>query len=143
MMVRKACDELLYYACDGSKIKKSGNDEQWLPYHHYVLGLQCVSAFSSTDRFMDDLTEVDDYTTSNTSRLSANASFSSFALYKTARISPLVLTYYRLCIGNGNYTVSLHFSEIIITDSSFYSFGKRVFDIHVQVLRNPSVNVSY
>ncbi|EFH58911.1 hypothetical protein ARALYDRAFT_897186 [Arabidopsis lyrata subsp. lyrata] len=121
MMVRKACDELLYYACDGSKIKKSG--------------LQCVLAFSSTGRFMDDLTEVDDYTISNTSRLSLNASSPTFAFYKTGRISPLVLTYYRLCLGNGNYTVSLHFSEIIITDDNlFYSFGKRVFDIYVHIL---------
>ncbi|EFH70876.1 hypothetical protein ARALYDRAFT_337782 [Arabidopsis lyrata subsp. lyrata] len=99
----------------------------------YERGLQCVSAFSSIGRFMDDLTEVDDYTTSNTSRLSTNASSPSFALYKIARITPLVLTYYRLCLGNENYNVSLHFSEIIITDdSSFYSFGKRVFDIYVQ-----------
>ncbi|EFH70875.1 hypothetical protein ARALYDRAFT_892750 [Arabidopsis lyrata subsp. lyrata] len=99
------------------------------------------SPFSSIGRFMDDLTEVDDYTTSNTSRLSTNASSPSFALYKIARISPLVLTYYRLCLGNENYNVSLHFSEIIITDdSSFYSFGKRVFDIYVQVLQNPYVN---
>ncbi|KAG7581102.1 Protein kinase domain [Arabidopsis suecica] len=61
-------------------------------------GQQCVSAFSSTSRFMDVLTEVDDYMTSNTSRLSVYASSPSFAFYKTARISPLVLTYYKLCL---------------------------------------------
>ncbi|KAG7576684.1 Protein kinase domain [Arabidopsis thaliana x Arabidopsis arenosa] len=78
---------------------------------------------------MDDLTEVDDYMTSNTSRLSANASSPSFAFYKTARISPLVLTYYILYLGNGNYIISLHYSEIIITDdSSFYSFVTNNFD---------------
>ncbi|KAG7576685.1 Malectin domain [Arabidopsis thaliana x Arabidopsis arenosa] len=129
------------YLKKGKRLKHNSN--LYFP-NKLERGLQCVLAFSSTGRFMDDLTEVDDYTTSNTSRLSANASSPSFALYKTSRISPLVLTYYRLCLGNGNYTVSLYFSDIIITDDSlFYSFGKRVFDIYVHILRNYAVNVSY
>lgn len=100
----------------------------------FVYGDEKHWAFSSTGHFMNELTEVDDYTVSNTSTLSADVSSPTFMLYKTARISPLSMTYYGLCLGNGQYTVSLHFAEIIFTnDSIFYSLGKRVFDIYVGV----------
>lgn len=100
----------------------------------YVLGADKHWAFSSTGNFMDNDDDADDYIVQNTSRLSVNASSSSFELYRTARVSPLSLTYYGLCLGNGNYTVNLHFAEIIFTDdNTFYSLGKRLFDIYVQV----------
>ncbi|VVA90320.1 unnamed protein product [Arabis nemorensis] len=73
----------------------------------------------------------DDYTVSNTSTLSIKSP--SLMLYKTARVSPLVLTHYGLSLGNGLYNVSLHFAEIIFTnDITISSLGKRVFDIYVQ-----------
>lgn len=98
----------------------------------YVLGKHW--ALSSTGNFMDNDDDADDYTVQNTSRLSVNASSPSFELYRTARVSPLSLTYYGLCLGNGNYTVNLHFAEIIFTDdNTLYSLGKRLFDIYVQV----------
>ncbi|KAF4360574.1 hypothetical protein G4B88_015845 [Cannabis sativa] len=54
-------------------------------------------------------------------------------LYTTARISPLSLTYYARCLANGNYTVKLHFAEIVVTNNrSYYSFGRRIFDVYVQ-----------
>ncbi|CAN1351715.1 Probable LRR receptor-like serine/threonine-protein kinase At1g07650, partial [Linum perenne] len=54
-------------------------------------------------------------------------------LYTSARGSPISLTYYGLCLGNGNYTVRLHFAEIVFTnDSSFLSSGKRIFNVYVQ-----------
>ncbi|XP_020877755.1 probable LRR receptor-like serine/threonine-protein kinase At1g07650 isoform X1 [Arabidopsis lyrata subsp. lyrata] len=128
----------LYINCGGDEIKVDkektyeANIEGQRPTT-FVYGSDKHWAFSSTGHFMNDLTEVDDYTVSNTSTLLANASSPSFVLYKTARISPLLLTYYGLCLGNGEYTVSLHFAEIIFTsDSTFYSLGKRVFDIYVQ-----------
>lgn len=100
----------------------------------FVYGPDKKWGFSSTGNFMNELSEVDDYTVSNTSTLLVDASSPSSMLYKTARISPLLLTYYGLCLGNGEYTVSLHFAEIIFTnDNTFYSLGKRVFDIFVQV----------
>ncbi|KAH0701083.1 hypothetical protein KY284_015298 [Solanum tuberosum] len=50
-------------------------------------------------------------------------------LYTTARLSALSLTYYGRCLANGNYTVTLHFAEIVIRDNrSFQSLGKRMFD---------------
>ncbi|XP_047941452.1 probable LRR receptor-like serine/threonine-protein kinase RFK1 isoform X5 [Salvia hispanica] len=55
-------------------------------------------------------------------------------LYSSARLSPLSLTYFHYCLENGEYNVSLHFAEIIFTDnnSSYYSLGKRMFDIYIQ-----------
>ncbi|XP_013712146.2 probable LRR receptor-like serine/threonine-protein kinase At1g07650 isoform X1 [Brassica napus] len=90
-------------------------------------------AYSSTGNFMDNDDDADDYIVQNTSRLSINASSLSFGLYRTARVSPSSLTYYGLCLGNGNYTVHLHFAEIIFTDDkTLYSLGERLFDIYLQ-----------
>ncbi|KAI8015335.1 putative LRR receptor-like serine/threonine-protein kinase RFK1 [Camellia lanceoleosa] len=42
-------------------------------------------------------------------------------------------TYFRYCLENGNYTVSLHFAEILFTnDNTYSSLGKRIFDIYIQ-----------
>ncbi|XP_022739516.1 probable LRR receptor-like serine/threonine-protein kinase At1g07650 isoform X2 [Durio zibethinus] len=96
-------------------------------------------ALSSTGNFMDNDIDADDYIVTNTSALS-NISAIQSELYTTARISPLSLTYYGLCLMKGNYTVSLHFAEIIFkNDRSFYSLGKRIFDVYIQgelVLKN-------
>ncbi|KAK6917739.1 Malectin domain, partial [Dillenia turbinata] len=54
-------------------------------------------------------------------------------LYSTARLSPLSITYFGFCLENGNYTVLLHFAEIIFADgASFNSLGRRLFDIYIQ-----------
>ncbi|KAH0870693.1 hypothetical protein HID58_077715 [Brassica napus] len=54
-------------------------------------------------------------------------------LYAQARLSPISLTYYMLCLSSGNYKVSLHFAEIMFNKSKSYtSLGKRLFDIHIQ-----------
>ncbi|CAA7402400.1 unnamed protein product [Spirodela intermedia] len=56
-------------------------------------------------------------------------------LYKTARLSPLSLKYYGLCLQPGNYTVKLHFAEIVFTPGPTYgSLGRRVFDVSIQVI---------
>ncbi|KAL8131913.1 hypothetical protein AgCh_007715 [Apium graveolens] len=89
-------------------------------------------AFSSTGIFMDNDLDADTYITTNTSALK-NVSAPLSNLYRTARTSPLSLTYYGLCLGNGNYTVSLHFAEIVFTsDRTFNSLGKRIFDVYIQ-----------
>ncbi|KAG8070202.1 hypothetical protein GUJ93_ZPchr0006g43479 [Zizania palustris] len=50
-----------------------------------------------------------------------------------ARLSPLSLKYYGLCMENGEYSVKLHFAEIVFTeDHTYYSNGKRVFDVLIQ-----------
>ncbi|XP_057441279.1 probable LRR receptor-like serine/threonine-protein kinase At1g07650 isoform X2 [Lotus japonicus] len=89
-------------------------------------------AFSSTGNFMDNDIDSDSYIVTNTSRL-LNVSAHNSQLYTTARVSPLALTYYGLCLINGNYTVKLHFAEIIFTnDRSLSSLGRRVFDVYIQ-----------
>ncbi|RWR96280.1 Protein kinase domain-containing protein [Cinnamomum micranthum f. kanehirae] len=86
-------------------------------------------AFSSTGNFLDDSQDHDNYIGQNISRLTMPDS----QLYTKARLSPLSLTYYGLCLLNGNYTVKLHFAEIMFTDDRTYkSIGKRIFDIYIQ-----------
>ena len=88
-------------------------------------------AFSSTGNFLDD-NSVDSYiyTGKNISGLTMPDS----KLYTKARLSPLSLTYYGLCLWNGSYTVNLHFAEIMFADNESYSsLGKRLFDIYIQV----------
>ncbi|KAL4622333.1 hypothetical protein ACB092_06G289700 [Castanea dentata] len=96
-------------------------------------------AISSTGNFLDNDINSDIYIVANSSALS-NVSRLDSELYTTARASPLSLTYYGLCLMNGNYTVKLHFAEIIFTsDRSFNSLGKRLFDVYIQdklVLQN-------
>ncbi|TKY49221.1 leucine-rich repeat receptor serine/threonine-protein kinase [Spatholobus suberectus] len=85
-------------------------------------------AFSTTGNFMDN-DGGDYYTSSNKSLLSMD----NADLYMDARVSPISLTYYGFCLGNGNYTVNLHFAEIMfIDDQTFNSLGRRVFDIYIQ-----------
>ncbi|KAL8227733.1 hypothetical protein R6Q57_015317 [Mikania cordata] len=89
-------------------------------------------AFSSTGNFLDDDHDSDVYILSNTSSLN-NVSTSETELYTSARTTAISLTYYGLCLMNGNYTVRLHFAEIVFTqDNTFNSLGKRVFDVYVQ-----------
>ncbi|RWR96275.1 Protein kinase domain-containing protein [Cinnamomum micranthum f. kanehirae] len=86
-------------------------------------------AFSSTGNFLDNDQDQDLYIGKNISRLTMPDS----QLYTTARLSPLSLTYYGLCLWNGNYTVKLHFAEIMFSNNNSYrSLGKRIFDIYIQ-----------
>ncbi|WJX67799.1 hypothetical protein P8452_52236 [Trifolium repens] len=86
-------------------------------------------ALSNTGHFFDGSLGGDYYTWSN----KANLSIENAELYTDARVSPLSLTYYGFCLGNGNYTVNLHFAEIMFTDDQTYSsLGRRIFDIYIQ-----------
>ncbi|KAF9666679.1 hypothetical protein SADUNF_Sadunf16G0253800 [Salix dunnii] len=85
-------------------------------------------AVSTTGHFMDDNKNTDSYISLAT-KLSANTSL----LYMDARLSPISLTYYGFCMESGNYTVSLHFAEIMFTnDNTSSSLGRRFFDIYIQ-----------
>ncbi|XP_075664268.1 putative leucine-rich repeat receptor-like serine/threonine-protein kinase At3g14840 [Castanea sativa] len=85
--------------------------------------------FSSTGHFWDVDTSLNDYIANNVSILTMNES----ELYTSARLSPLSFTYYARCLAKGTYKVKLHFAEIVIRDNrSFYSLGRRIFDIYVQ-----------
>ncbi|KAF3590004.1 hypothetical protein F2Q69_00031601 [Brassica cretica] len=54
-------------------------------------------------------------------------------LYTHARLSAISLTCYAFCLGQGSYTVNLHFAEIVFTgNQTFSSLGRRFFDVYVQ-----------
>ncbi|GMN72707.1 hypothetical protein TIFTF001_053596 [Ficus carica] len=77
----------------------------------------------------------DPYITGNSSTLTV----ANPELYMNARLSPILLTYYAFCLVNGNYTVKLHFAEIMFTnDNTYSSHGRRLFDVYIQV---PSQNI--
>ncbi|XP_011082789.1 probable leucine-rich repeat receptor-like serine/threonine-protein kinase At3g14840 [Sesamum indicum] len=85
--------------------------------------------FSSTGHFLDDDRPRDSFIWSNSSSISGENS----QLYTDARVSALSLTYYGFCLINGNYTVNLHFAEIMFTDDRTYSsLGRRIFDVYIQ-----------
>lgn len=85
-------------------------------------------AYSSTGVFMGN--DKANYIAQNA--LSLNISGPDY--YQNARLSPMSLNYYGLCMQNGNYKVKLHFAEIMYTDDQTYrSLGRRIFDVSVQV----------
>ncbi|XP_050371085.1 probable leucine-rich repeat receptor-like serine/threonine-protein kinase At3g14840 [Argentina anserina] len=87
-------------------------------------------AISNTGYFPDDDSSTDTYFLTNSSRLSIKT---NPQLYLNARLSPISLTYYGFCLGNGIYTVNLHFAEIKFTnDKTYSSLGRRIFDIYIQ-----------
>ncbi|GMY33112.1 probable leucine-rich repeat receptor-like serine/threonine-protein kinase At3g14840, partial [Fagus crenata] len=84
--------------------------------------------FNSTGHW-DVTPPLNDYVANTASILTMN----NTELYTSARLSPLSFTYYARCLANGNYTVKLHFAEIVFRDNrSFYSLGRRIFDVYVQ-----------
>ncbi len=97
-------------------------------------------AFSSTGNFMDNNINDDSYIATSASKLTVPNS----ELYAKARLSPLSLTYYGLCMHNGSYTVKLHFAEIVFTnDSTYCSLGKRRFNVFIQVQSENGLFSSY
>ncbi|CAL9764298.1 unnamed protein product [Musa acuminata subsp. burmannicoides] len=84
-------------------------------------------AYSSTGDFVDN--QNPKFITANTTALDITKP----ELYMTARLSPLSLKYYGRCLYKGNYTVNLHFAEIMFTDDETYSSnGRRLFDVSIQ-----------
>ncbi|XP_054815616.1 probable leucine-rich repeat receptor-like serine/threonine-protein kinase At3g14840 isoform X2 [Prosopis cineraria] len=87
-------------------------------------------AFSNTGHFLDDDQRASPIYIAQTN---SELFMANSELYTSARLSPISLTYYGFCLENGNYTVSLHFAEIMFTaDKNFSSLGRRVFDISIQ-----------
>ncbi|PON54668.1 Mitogen-activated protein kinase kinase kinase [Parasponia andersonii] len=122
----------LYINCGGKQttigdIKYEGDEDPGgaAKFVHNV----ATWGFSSTGDFWDVWSTTKDYIANNVSVLRMNNS----ELYTTARLSPLSLTYYARCLANGNYTVKLHFAEIVLRDNrSYYGVGRRMFDVYVQ-----------
>ncbi|BBG99737.1 Leucine-rich repeat transmembrane protein kinase [Prunus dulcis] len=125
----------LHINCGGKEVNIGGNryeaDREQRGASMYYMGQNW--ALSSTGNFMDNDIDSDIYIETNKSALSKNVSVLDSELYMTARGSPISLTYYGLCLINGDYTVKLHFAEIVFTnDRTFNSLGKRIFDVYIQ-----------
>ncbi|ONK55450.1 uncharacterized protein A4U43_UnF3230 [Asparagus officinalis] len=122
----------LFINCGGGKV--TIGDDEYEDDDTSPLGAAIYSqsesgkwAYSSTGSFVGK--DKAQYIAINTSTLNT----SNPELYIRARLSPLSLKYYGLCLQNGSYNVSLHFAEIIFTDDqTFYSVGRRVFDVSIQ-----------
>ena len=85
-------------------------------------------AYSSTGAFIGD--EDGSHLAKNTSALNSEDA----QIYQTARLAPISLKYYGLCLRKGIYRVRLYFAEIMFSnDQTFGSLGKRLFDVSIQV----------
>ncbi|KAG0457821.1 hypothetical protein HPP92_022978 [Vanilla planifolia] len=73
-------------------------------------------AFSSTGNFMDNNEDSDNYIARNTSILS----MPNAELYTEARLSPLSLTYYGLCMGTGQYTREAVLEDFNIVEAAHF-----------------------
>ncbi|KAG2649702.1 hypothetical protein PVAP13_1NG128600 [Panicum virgatum] len=121
----------LFINCGGKSVSVNGNtyedDSSQIGTSTFVLSDDKKWAYSSTGDFVGN--ENGDYIARNASKLT----LAYPELYTEARLSPLSLKYYGLCMENGEYTVELHFAEIVFTDDHTYSSnGKRVFDVFIQ-----------
>ncbi|EFH59155.1 leucine-rich repeat family protein [Arabidopsis lyrata subsp. lyrata] len=89
---------------------------------------------SNTGNFLDDdRSNNGENVWENSSALNITNSSLDSRFYTHARLSAISLTYYALCLGEGNYTVNLHFAEIMFSENNSYtSLGRRFFDIYVQ-----------
>ncbi|CAL5405969.1 unnamed protein product [Camellia sinensis] len=92
--------------------------------------------FSSSDKWAYSSTGSLIGNNSNTSLIADNKfslNLTGGELYSTARLAPISLKYYGLCLHMGWYNVRLHFAEIMFSDGQkFSSLGRRIFDISIQ-----------
>ncbi|CAN6272052.1 unnamed protein product [Urochloa humidicola] len=121
----------LFINCGGKNVAVNGStfedDSSQIGTSTFVFSDDKKWAYSSTGDFVGN--ENADYIARNTSKLT----LAYPELYTEARLSPLSLKYYGLCMENGEYIVKLHFAEIVFTDDHTYSSnGKRIFDVFIQ-----------
>ncbi|KAK7244158.1 hypothetical protein RIF29_38976 [Crotalaria pallida] len=121
----------LFINCGGPKTEFSGNeyeaDLDRRGTSNFVLSNDGKWAYSSTGVFLGN----SDAAYIATNKFSLNISGAQY--YQTARLAPLSLNYYGLCMLKGNYNVKLHFAEIMFSnDQNFSSVGRRIFDVSVQ-----------
>ncbi|KAM1278767.1 hypothetical protein ACFX2J_030745 [Malus domestica] len=120
-------DHSIFINCGGRNTKFDGHtyEEDLSPFgpSHFVSSAQ-EWGYSSTGV---------DTSNPDANYIATSLNITGPDLYQTARIAPLSLKYYGLCMLKGNYKVRLYFSEIMFTDDqTFSSLGKRLFDISIQ-----------
>ncbi|KAH9615351.1 hypothetical protein KSS87_017711 [Heliosperma pusillum] len=119
---RKPQYHSLFINCGGSKMTFEGKEyeedtSQGGPSTFYASGEKW--AYSSTGSFFN----------ADSANFVPPASDANVTgIYQTARLAPLSLKYYGLCLLQGSYTVKLQFAEIMY----FSSLGRRFFDVSIQ-----------
>ncbi|RZC74182.1 hypothetical protein C5167_049664 [Papaver somniferum] len=124
----KKTNYAFFINCGGSEMTVGGEK-----YDADLSPMGSSSFFSYNDRWACSSTG--DFVGSNRANYFTQAStnMSVTDLYSSARISPLSLKYYGICLRPGNYKVKLHFAEIMFPiDQTADSIGTRVFDVSIQ-----------
>ncbi|XP_038974428.1 probable LRR receptor-like serine/threonine-protein kinase At1g53440 [Phoenix dactylifera] len=129
--LEKARNNNLFINCGGRKVifddHEYEDDPSQMGPSRFAIANSNKWAYSSTGDFVGN--DRARYVATNVSVLN----ITDPELYMTARLNPLSLRYYGLCLQKGNYTVNLHFAEIMFTDDqTYFSVGKRIFDVSIQ-----------
>ncbi|RDX64120.1 putative LRR receptor-like serine/threonine-protein kinase, partial [Mucuna pruriens] len=133
-LVQENPNKSLFINCGGDQGEFEGinyvGDLQQDGISNFILRNEGQWAYSSTGVYLGNANG--NYIAQNT--FSLNISGPEY--YQNARLSPLSLNYYGLCMPKGNYKVKLHFAEIMFSDDrTFTSLGRRIFDVSVQGFR--------
>ncbi|MCL7031522.1 hypothetical protein MKW94_016154 [Papaver nudicaule] len=115
----------LYINCGGPAVKFEGHD------YEADLSTMGPSTFFLSNSNKWASSSMGDYIGNEKALYSTQTSSNMTAgdLYMTARLAPLSLKYYGLCLRPGNYNVRLHFAEIMFPNNGP---GKRIFDVSIQ-----------
>ncbi|GMH25915.1 hypothetical protein Nepgr_027758 [Nepenthes gracilis] len=118
----------LFINCGGEAMNYDGNDydEDFNPLgpSYFAFSDSTKWAYSSTGVF-SQYDDNADFIASNPYNLNVTS------IYQTARLSPLSLRYYGLCLRKGSYRVQLHFAEIMYSNNQS-SIGRRIFNVYIQ-----------
>lgn len=130
-------DHSLNINCGGSKLKFEGKEYQEDSSKGGASTFYASSerwAYSSTGTY---------FSNSEANYEARNINVIGGEIYQTARLAPLSLKYYGLCLKKGSYKVRLHFAEIMYTnDQTFSSLGRRIFDVSIQVSKRSTGNLA-
>ncbi|KAI3836468.1 hypothetical protein MKW98_008229 [Papaver atlanticum] len=118
----------LFINCGGPAVNFEGND-----YEADLSTMGPSTFFWSNGKWASSTMGI--YIGNATAIYSAQSSPNMTAadLYTTARLAPVSLKYYGLCLRPGNYNVTLHFAEIMFpANQPNNGPGKRIFDVSIQ-----------
>ncbi|OVA14369.1 Armadillo [Macleaya cordata] len=118
----------LFINCGGPELTIEGDK-----YEADLSMMGPSSFFSSADKWA--CSSMGDFVGFRGAKYSAQASANMTVkdFYSTARVAPLSLKYYGICLRKGNYKVKLHFAEIMFTnDQTSSNRGRRIFDVSIQ-----------
>lgn len=124
-------DHSLFINCGGSHISFEGN-----AYEEDNTAGGASNFFASGQKWAFSSTGAFQYDTMGANYITQTSDPNVTSIYQTARLAPLSLKYFGLCLQQGSYNVKLHFAEIMFTDDQTFSsssIGRRIFNVAIQV----------